>query len=81
MTLTPGSQRNGYVILKNPKGYPGKYIVRVRRISGGDSVADPTPVSIQDSLEAARAAISGTDTLLCLPRGPHDDPDVIETWM
>ncbi|OGH59096.1 MAG: hypothetical protein A3G34_02090 [Candidatus Lindowbacteria bacterium RIFCSPLOWO2_12_FULL_62_27] len=81
MTLTPGTSLNGYVIYKNQQDNPGKFVVRVRRNVGADSIVDPVPLAVVDSLDSARHAIRDTDCLLCLPRGPQDDPNVVETWV
>ena len=81
MTLARGKSLNGYVIFKNPAGHPGKFVVRMRRTIGGEEALDATPVAVVESLEAARAAVENTDCMLCLPRGPHDEPGVVETWV
>lgn len=81
MTLARGKNLNGYVIFKNPSDHPGKFVVRLRRMIGEEGVLDATPVAVVDTLEAAREKIENTDCLLCLPRGPHDEPEVIETWV
>lgn len=81
MTLIPWQKPQAYVIFKNPPDYPGKFVVRHRRQVGDETVTETIPMAVAETLEDARAAIQNTDGLLCLPRGPHDDPGVIETWI
>lgn len=81
MTLVPHQNLNGYVIFKSPSDYPGKFVVRVRRMMGNKGVLDAAPVVVAETLDEARAAVENTDCLLCLPRGLEDEPEVVETWI
>ncbi|MBI4179475.1 hypothetical protein HY522_08650 [bacterium] len=81
MTLQPAFRPNGYIILKNQPDHPGKFVVRLKRNIGDETVLEPVPVAVADSIEAARDAISGADCLLRFPPGPGDDAGAVETWM
>lgn len=81
MTLARGKNLNGYVIFKHPASHPDKYVVRIRRMMGDEGVLDATPVHVADTLDEARSAVQNTDCLICLPRGPRDEANVVETWL
>lgn len=82
-----------WVIYRNPRDYPGKYVVRAE-----DVVADQRePVSrpqcaVCASLAEARAAVPQYQThqhdgvtyaseLVRMDRHPSDDPTIVETWI
>jgi hypothetical protein len=66
-----------YVIYKNPKYYPEKYVVRKFHYPTRMPI-DP-PVKIATDLETARKSVNiGRYRIM---RHPSDDPCVIEAWL
>lgn len=65
-----------WVIYDRPRDYPDHVVVRKWLVR---EQAEPTPCTLHDSIEAARAALP--PGLVCLPRDPHDDPFIVETWL
>ena len=46
-----------YVVYKDPKDFPDKYVVRSQRAVTGAVLVSPDPLYVGDSLEKARASI------------------------
>lgn len=67
-----------WTIYKNPRDYPGKWVLRGHDVTAGRVKAQPTCV-VTDSLEAARARIPFG--LIRLDRDACDDPAIYEVWM
>jgi hypothetical protein len=65
-----------FVVYKNPRDYPGRYVVRQYAI--GHTVGSAW-CFVADSLEAARTAIPPDRCRL--ERMPEDDPVIVETWI
>lgn len=80
MTLARGDLPQ-YVILRNQAEFPGKYVVRERRSVGNEEILAVVPYAVADSLDEARAAVQGTDCMLCLPPALTDPKEVVETWV
>lgn len=70
-----------FVVYKNPKDYPGKFVVREWRTSCSKIAifADSEPLAVVDNLVEARAAIPN-DTVL-IDRDELDDPVIEEIWI
>jgi hypothetical protein len=66
------------VVYRNPKDFPGKWVVRRRLIYAGFHDPDMVVAAVTDSLLAARAAIPLG--LVCVPRHWRDDPVIWEYW-
>ncbi len=67
-----------FVITKNPKDFPGKYVVRESIIGDGEwrYVMKPTVVAV--SLTQARASLP--PGLVNMGREELDDPVIVESW-
>ena len=68
-----------YTIYSNPLDYPGKYVVRRSIIREGGLHVAVEPDAVVDSLLEARSHIP--DSLFRMPRVPHDDPCIVESWL
>lgn len=73
-----------YVIYKNPRDYPGKWVCR-RQVAtrAGDVVADPEPfavVPVTHSLAPLRGRLVYMG-LTRMERHPADDAVIVETWI
>ncbi len=68
-----------FVVYENPRGFPGKIVVR--RWNGLE--ADPFPLAVEDNLEDARAVIADgahSQGLIRMAPLPGDDPVIAEIW-
>ncbi|MBQ9698263.1 MAG: hypothetical protein IJV46_06970 [Acidaminococcaceae bacterium] len=62
------------VIFMDPIDYPGKFAARVFNLN------KPTPYcAIRNSYKELIGTIP--DGMIRIPRDPHDDPKIIETWV
>lgn len=69
-----------YTIYRNPRDFPGKYVVRGFDLrSGPNPLPDPEPLAVVDTLEEAQAAIP--PGLFNIHRFPADEPQIVETWI
>jgi hypothetical protein len=76
----PGpKQLRTYTIYVDPLDAPGVYVVRGFTITSGESIPDPDPTAVVDSLDEARAALP--PGLYSLGREPSDHPSIVETWI
>lgn len=64
-----------YTVYRNPRDFPGKWVLRIHRVPGGPD----RECWVRDSLDEVRALIPLD--LVLLPRNPADDPVIHETWM
>jgi hypothetical protein len=71
-----------YTVYHSPNGHTGLYVVRRFSIVDGSPkpVADPEPMFIGPSLEAARKAIP-PEAEVCMPRHSSDEASIVETWL
>jgi hypothetical protein len=68
-----------FVIYENPSDFPGRFVVRVQRVSNGFVVpARDLLANCSDLAEARRCLPPG---LVRMPRHPEDDPVIVETWI
>jgi hypothetical protein len=67
-----------YVIYQNPTDYPGRFVVRVWRITPDGLIPDDD-VFETSCLKDARAVVPAG--LTCVAASPADDPVIVETWM
>lgn len=67
-----------FVIYRNPADYPDKVVVRRWSIGAAQVTPDAAPLTLVDTVEAARAALP--PGLVCLGREPGDDPVIVEVW-
>lgn len=67
---------NQYVIYKNPKDFPGKYVVRKWEIQRGG----PTPAEAIscETIKEARSCIP--EGLVKFERSEQDHPSIYEVW-
>jgi hypothetical protein len=73
-----------YAIYEKPRDFPESFVVRRWTVRGGvlDPVADPEPLVVADSLEAARRGLEDVvPGLFRLSREPGDDSVIVETWI
>lgn len=68
-----------YTVYYNSTDYPNRYVVRRFTIRAQGWTADWTPLAVADTLEDVRQAIP--PGLHCLPRDPHDEPQIVEVWL
>lgn len=69
-----------YVIYRNTKDFPGRFVCRVHRVlSTGKTEIDRELFANEASLEALRARLP--PGLYCLARHHWDDPVIVETWL
>ena len=62
-----------FVIYRDPVDYPGKFVARVFDLN------KPTPYcAIRDSYNEIVETVP--EAMTRIPRDPHDDPKIIETW-
>jgi hypothetical protein len=70
-----------FVIYKNPRDYPGKFVLRRWRVGNGTPgpIADPDPIAVTDSLQAVRDRIPSW----CVNIGRYDcdDAAILEVWV
>jgi len=67
-----------FCIYQDPADYPGKFVVR--RWVGMDP--DREPVTVAETLEAARAELKRLNPhLVRLERSHDDDPVILESWI
>lgn len=71
------------VVYKNPSDFPGKFVARSQRaLANGTIQAAVEPLIVADTLEAVQLTIQRTRPgLIRLPRYPHDDVAIYETWI
>jgi hypothetical protein len=70
-----------WVVYDSPKDFPGKVVVR-KWLAGADFYAPTAEHQVFPDVEAARAWIRSTKAGLArLPRHPHDEAVVLETWL
>ena len=67
-----------YVVYKDPKDFPGKYVVRSQKAWVGVVLVMSLPIYVGDSIDGARAVIP--KGLYRLDRSRHDDPSIVESW-
>lgn len=69
-----------FVVYRNPKDHPGKFVVREWKIVAGNSEPVPCgePTAIVDTLAQARARIPAD--LINVGRFHNDDPAIVEVW-
>lgn len=68
---------NHYVIYKNPKDMPGKYVVRRWEIQRDGPI--PAEAVTCENLEEARSCIPSD--LIKMSRHEQDDPAIYEVWI
>jgi len=69
-----------WTVYDHPTDYPDKYVAR--RFDVARDGARPTEsIIIMDNLDRLRDMLAFEMHLTCLPRSPHDDPKIVETWL
>lgn len=68
-----------YVVYKNPRDYPGKFVVRHWAIMKGGNIQKGDCLAVSESKESALESIP--PGLYKLPRQPNDDPAIVEVWI
>jgi hypothetical protein len=75
-----GRELYGYTVYRNPRDYPGRFVVRRWRVrAGGALETERTTWAVEHTLEAARATIP--PNLYRMERHPDDDPVIVEVWL
>lgn len=69
---------NIWTITDNPSDFPGKFVAR-RHVVGGASAHPTDQHFVADTLAEIRAALPSG--LICIARGPEDDPVIVESWI
>lgn len=71
-----------FTIYRDPKDYPGRFVVRRFKVTrtGSEPVPDPQPFAVVRSLQEARRVIMPLQ-LIRLDRSPDDEPHIVETWI
>ena len=67
-----------WVIYKNPRDHPGKWVLRGQDVGSGTVTARPDCM-VADTYEEVHAALP--PGLHRLHRFPDDDPVIYETWL
>lgn len=71
-----------YVIYDHPTDYPDNFVVRRWIVKPGQFFADPEPMALTYTLEAARIAIEAmAPGLARIEPHPDDDPKIAEVWL
>jgi hypothetical protein len=68
-----------WVIYKNPRDFPGKWVLRGQDAISGGGVQPHETARFADTLEGVRAHLP--PGLVLLSRHPDDDPAIYETWI
>ena len=70
-----------YTVYKNPKDYPGMFVVRRFTIGPGrkEYTPDPHPIIVTALLNVARVFVP--DDCVRIPRNAIDDPCILECWV
>jgi len=69
-----------WTIYQNPSDFPGLYVARPFDIGPDGSVTSGEAAMLATEIGPLRAEME-TRGLYCVPRQPHDDPVVVETWL
>ena len=68
-----------WIVYDHPTDFPTEFVARRHEIVRGGS--RPTNEAMAShSLDSLREALVGRG-LTCLSRSPHDDPNIVETWL
>lgn len=67
-----------YVIYRNPRDYPGMYVVRRHWVDSAGSSPELAPLTVTPSLAVAREQVVGLENI---GREPGDDPAILEVWI
>ena len=71
-----------WTIYRDPKDYPGKFVLRGWLPNPADPdapFAALIPRAVVDTLDEARAAVP--PGFVCTASHPHDDATIVETWL
>jgi hypothetical protein len=68
-----------WTITRNPKDFPGKYVVHGHDVHAGFTKPHYEPLAVVNSLDEARAALP--PGLYNLGRKPDDEPQIVESWV
>lgn len=67
------------VIYHDPLDHPGRWVTRRQWAGRGQVEVEAEPLAVVDSLEQARDAVPAG--MVCLPRSPDDEPQIVELWV
>ena len=68
-----------YVVFRNPRDYPNKFVVRRQHVRAGHVEIEATPLAVVDTVREAHEALP--DGLVYIPPSPNDDPVIVEIWV
>jgi hypothetical protein len=68
-----------WVIYKNPRDFPGKWVLRAQDAIPGGEVRPHADCMVCETLEQARECVP--PGLVMLTRDPNDNPAIHETWI
>jgi hypothetical protein len=81
-SMTEGNRFWMHVIYKNPKDFPGKYVIRRHGLDPDGSTIAERGCIIAATLEGARESLEYFyPGLYRLGRHPQDDPVIVESWV
>lgn len=69
-----------HTIYCRPADYPEHYVVRRCYVSAGSQLFFAHVACLYESLEDARRDLERL-RMVCIPRGPDDDPAIVEVWV
>ena len=67
-----------WVIYKKPRDFPGHFVLRRWRVTGGGGAPEAT-CALALTLDGARELVPRG--LVCTARAPGDDTCIVETWL
>jgi len=73
-----------FTVYKNPRDYPGRFVVRRFEVSVASVEPLPVavPVAVVDTLAEARMAIRRAHPCAaCMARADSDEPQIVESWI
>lgn len=68
-----------YVVYRNPREFPGQFVIRRQTADRGSVTIDPQPTAVGPTLDAVLSMLP--PGLTRLERDPNDDPCVVEVWL
>lgn len=81
-TQFPNRALQMIVIYDKPKDYPGNVVTRRWNVGPDGRMTANVACDLHASVAAARAHIRHSwPWLINVPRGPSDDPCIVETWL
>ena len=80
MNASPAALLTIWVIYKDPRDYPGKFVVRCQDVSFEGNITAHADCTVHESLSAARVGPAERG-LVRIGRHPKDEPQIVECWV